>query len=242
MDHDRVQLWRDWLRTGEDLFRDINVETDGPAFAEALRIEGKTSLDLMANNLQLDEVAVIANALPQVRLTALYLGYSDIGDIAAEALAATLRQSSLTVLQIWNTQIGDTGAVALANSLPFSSLTVLHLWCNNIGDPGAAAIAAALPESRQLTELYLRSDNIRDTGTKELAEALPKSNVIVFTLWGKFLNAERCGIAALAAALPKSRRLEELSLGYEPSMTTGLKTREHKTALVTHSPFPVKEQ
>lgn len=101
------------------------------AIAELM--QGVHTLDLSGNNLNPNEVAVIANAIARSKtLTSLNLGKNAIGDEGAKAVAAVMRQSKLVNLSLFNTNLGLAGAKALAGAIQdfAPSLKKLNLQYN----------------------------------------------------------------------------------------------------------------
>jgi len=67
----------------------------------------------------------------------------------------------------WN-DVGDDGALAIANALRVNStLRVLDLFWNIIGNDGTRAIADSLRVNRMLQTLYLESEDIVNKDAKK---------------------------------------------------------------------------
>jgi hypothetical protein len=98
-------------------------------------------------------------------LTYLNVGYNNIGEAGAVALAKLF---NLTELDVEGNKIGPTGAVAVAKGC--SRLTTLNVTFNQIGDQGAVALAAVGCPS--LTDLDVQDNMIGDEGAVALANML----------------------------------------------------------------------
>jgi uncharacterized protein (TIGR02996 family) len=131
------------------------------------------------------------------RLTLLDLESNGIGDVGAEAIAASPHLAHLTMLNLWNNGIGDAGAEAIAASPHLAHLTTLDLWNNDIGTIGAEAIAAA-PYLKNLTTLNLRENNIGDSGVEAIAAAPHFKNLVTLDLEDNDIGTE--GAIALATS------------------------------------------
>jgi len=101
--------------------------------------------------------------------TSLELGRHQIGDVGAIAIADALPQSKLTSIYVHDNEIGDVGASKIAEALPQSELILLYLRGNQIGDVGASKIAEALPQSK-LAELFLVDNQIGDAVKQRLEQ------------------------------------------------------------------------
>ena len=123
---------------------------------------------------------------PGNRVTTLNLGFNNIGDAGARALAQAIQSThcSLTYLYLFGSDIGVDGARALAQAIQSThcSLTSLNLNTNNIGDAGARALAQAIQSTHcSLTYLGLDRNDIGEDGARAVADAL-KHNRLVTTM------------------------------------------------------------
>jgi len=118
-----------------------------------------------------EEAKVIEEALAKMvnGETSLELGRHQIGDVGAIAIADALPQSKLTSIYVHDNEIGDVGASKIAEALPQSELILLYLRGNQIGDVGASKIAEALPQSK-LAELFLVDNQIGDAVKQRLEQ------------------------------------------------------------------------
>jgi hypothetical protein len=116
--------------------------------------------------------------------TSLELQDSQIGDIAAQAIAACIKSGAnkdLEWLHLGNNFIGDRGARAIAEALVGSQpITTLLLHNNAIGDDGASALADMLKINPTLTELSLYHNAIGDVGASALGHGLRANTVIQY--------------------------------------------------------------
>ncbi|KJE90938.1 hypothetical protein CAOG_08585 [Capsaspora owczarzaki ATCC 30864] len=120
------------------------------------------------------EVHAIAAALKETKLTELYLGWNQIGDVGAKVLAEALQENrTLTVLGLYHNEIGDAGAHAIVEAVKaHSTLSEIYLHANLISDVGARAIAETLKEKTTLNLLDLRENYIGSAAAQLLREVL----------------------------------------------------------------------
>jgi hypothetical protein len=141
-----------------------------------------------------------ALASSKCRVAKLKLGYNEIGDSGAVALADALKtNTSITKIDLKSNEIGDSGAVALADALKTNtSITKIDLSSNTIGVSGAVALADALKTNTSVTTIDLGWNEIRDAGAVALADALKTNTTITaIELWNNKIVPE--GKRALAA-------------------------------------------
>jgi Leucine-rich repeat (LRR) protein len=103
--------------------------------------------------------------------------------------------TSLTSLDLGYNNIGDGGAVALAEAMKvITSLTRMDVRYNDIGIGGAVALAEAVKVSTSLTSLDLGDNNIRDGGARALlSNVAAKERRVGWTRTkGVFGVGERC--------------------------------------------------
>ena len=150
--------------------------TDGGRIIATAPITGATVSDLITN-----QVANFAASPHLKNLTHLDLGWNNIRDAGAQALAASPHLTNLTRLHLAGNQIGDAGAQALADSSQIKNLTRLDLGVNWIGDIGARSLAGN-PHLKNLTRLELGANRIGAAGAQALAGSLHLKNLTHLSL------------------------------------------------------------
>jgi Ran GTPase-activating protein (RanGAP) involved in mRNA processing and transport len=113
-------------------------------------------------------------------LTALKLGYNNLGDDGVAILATGIAiHHSLVLLDLGFNNFGDIGAKALARAMRQAaahhnggSLRTLYLAGNLIGEDGALAIADFIRQGSQLRKLYMTGNRIGGDGVKAITEAI----------------------------------------------------------------------
>ena len=154
----------------------------------------------------------LAHALPLGIETVEITGHN-IGDEGAEALAkAAPRLGALRRISLgWN-DIRDAGATALADALQAAPIATLNLEYNWISGPGVASLAAASARKGQLRSLNLAGNNVGARGGAALATALRSgSSLQVLDLYQNSLGTH--GVKALLPGLTGSR-LQRLNLAF----------------------------
>jgi hypothetical protein len=114
----------------------------GRVLACLARFPALTDLNLEANGIGDEEVAVLLASPVTPRLTHLGLGNSRIADAGAELLASSPALANLERLQLYCNRIGDRGARALAVSPHLGRLKAISLMVNEIGADGQAVLQA----------------------------------------------------------------------------------------------------
>jgi Ran GTPase-activating protein (RanGAP) involved in mRNA processing and transport len=211
----------------------------GELFAKALGgSKALRSLNLHTVGLNMACARVIARALENSSLTALYLGANRIGDDGARALTGVLSSTTLERLYLSNSEIGPAGAALLARSLrSHATLRKLVLMRNKIGAGGAEALAEALRSNKvleeldlsdcqiadvsplagalagntALTSLDLSANEFGDAGAKALAEAI-RANRSLTRLVALRCQVGRAGARALFSALKTNPSVTELAV------------------------------
>ena len=96
------------------------------------------------------------------------LGFADIGDDGAEAVAEFLvGDTTCTRLDLHkNHNMGDRGARSIGRMMEHNEhIKQLYMWGNNVGDDGVMGLAAGLRMNNVLEELYL-NDNHEKLGDR----------------------------------------------------------------------------
>ena len=146
-------------------------------------------------------------------LTSLNLGFNNIGDQGAQAIAEILaNNTTLTSLNLRSNNIDDQGAQAIAKALANNTtLTSLNLGWNNIDDQGVQAIAEALANNTTLTSLDFYDNNIGDQGAQAIAESLRDNTTLTYLVLSTN-NIGLQGAQAIAEALANNTTLTRLDL------------------------------
>jgi len=140
-----------------------------------------TTLHMGYNNLGDDGARALAAALDGTALTGLYLEHSSIGAKGAAALAEAVQHGDvpLKTLSLGYNQVADGGARALAEMLKSNTmLTSIDLGSNSIGDEGVTALAEALEINHVLTTMNIAYNEIGDDGAHVLADMLERNTVL----------------------------------------------------------------
>ena len=169
-----------------------------------------------------DDMQLIAQSAPSLKITSIYLHNCKIGRVGAGYLADALpRCRSLTALELGGNRILTLGACAIAKILPHTQIEVLFLNDNSIRDMAALALAKALPHT-QLKALFLRGNLISDWGAKALAAAIPRSKLVELSLSNNPIGLEgaRALIDAVTAPALPPPSLRKLHLAW-------IRTRYH---------------
>lgn len=120
-------------------------------------------------------------AFPMLRC--LSLAITDMGDSAAQALAAAFCRGAiphLVNLNVYGNRIGNTGLIALADSLRMlrPKLERLNLSMNAFDDEGFAAFVEAVPGAwPSLMDLTMFENAVTDVGCLAFASALKKGTM-----------------------------------------------------------------
>ena len=170
--------------------------------SEALLRRSLHKIDLSQRSLQASDAKLVKMALAQnANLTALKLGYNNLGDAGVTTLASGIvAHKSLNLLDLGFNNIGDQGIMALAHSLQeasedqrnrfsngssnnkngdhcgdaygVSTLHTLYLAGNLIGQDGAIAMADFLRRGSRLRKLFMTGNRIGGEGVKAITEAI----------------------------------------------------------------------
>lgn len=128
-----------------------NLRDDGMALlCQAPALAGLELLSLGANELYLPSVAALAAAAQLCRLRDLNLGANYFGDDAVARLAAAAHLASLHRLDLRSNEFGEAGALALARSPYLTGLEFLDVSGNRLGGRAGAMLRQRFGEHVQL--------------------------------------------------------------------------------------------
>jgi Ran GTPase-activating protein (RanGAP) involved in mRNA processing and transport len=174
--------------------------------------KGLLDLNLGNNQIEDEEVVILAPALERLKLRKLGLGNSKIWK-GAENLASVLTEcEELDSIDLNYNHIGSKGAFFLSNALKhWPRLRKLKLNYNQIRDAGVTSLAEVLTQCRSLTHLDLGNNLIRDI--EVLSSALEQLTTLAY------LNLDsntigKNGLKSLAGVLayPKLEKLRHLNV------------------------------
>jgi hypothetical protein len=153
---------RAWIDLSHQQLVDQNMEI---VAAQAIIDKQCTELDLGSNNITLQGVIIIGDALCNSSIMRrLYLSDNQLADDGVHHLMLSVENSSLFVLGLSKNGITDVGAQYLTKMLKKNQrLTVLGLEDNEISDQGVELLADALKYNRNLQRLLL-------TGNKKISD------------------------------------------------------------------------
>mmetsp|Transcript_150532 Transcript_150532/g.273989 ORF Transcript_150532/g.273989 Transcript_150532/m.273989 type:complete len:168 (+) Transcript_150532:37-540(+) len=118
-------------------------------------------------------------------LRQLYIGYNSFGDDGTKLLCdafAAVEGGQLELLGLRHCNLGDGAAEALAALLKTNGTIVeIGIDENRISDAGAEALAGALGSNSTLRHLYVGENLMTDSGKKKLTDAKPSHLSIHFT-------------------------------------------------------------
>jgi uncharacterized protein (TIGR02996 family) len=215
-----------FLSTGTAIFdlapvRKVRIFDVGDRLAKLVQspvLRHIRELDLSGNDLGNRGPNLLGRSKHLVRLDALNLSFTELGDKGLQALAESPVFSTLRSLQISGNgqsvtaRLGLPGLRAVANSPHLTELTHLDVSNNNLSDTAIRALFDG-PTARRLTRLDLHTNRLGDAGTAALAESL------VFTKMAEMdrvIDLRRVEMGPSGArALAESRALatvEELDL------------------------------
>ena len=169
-------------------------------------------------NVSKEDIRVFANFLnntPELNLTNLHIGNSDIGDDGAKLLATIIKnRSTITTVIFRSCKIGDEGAKALAEAIKTNAdcrITKFALQINSIGIEGVSAIAEMLTTNTSITELNLCCNNIKNKDVEILVEGI-KSNHTISSIFLSGISIDNDGVKPLANLIRTSTTLISLGL------------------------------
>ncbi|XP_057959188.1 RAN GTPase-activating protein 2 [Malania oleifera] len=168
----------------------------GVALSEALEIcTHLKKLDLRDNMFGVEAGVALSKALSKhAGLTEVYLGYLNLEDEGAIAIAGVLKESapSLAVLDMAGNDITAEAAPTLAACIAAKQLlTKLNLAENELKDEGAIQISKALEGHMQLKEVDMSTNSIRRAGARLLAQTLvQKPEFKLLNMNGNFISDE----------------------------------------------------
>ena len=182
--------------------------------------EGKTKLDLTYQWLKAPDTVPLSFDVEFNRsLTSVNLLKNNLGDGAAEIVAAARRQGNIrTICGIEEGKIEvdfsyksleAPDAVLLSFDLEFNrALTSVNLGVNSIGDEGTAALSEALKANSTLETLGLRQNEIGAAGAQSLAGMLQVNRAL--TSVNLLKNDLGDGAAAVVAAAKQNSNIKTL--------------------------------
>ncbi|XP_067850876.1 NLR family CARD domain-containing protein 3-like [Heptranchias perlo] len=175
------------------------------------------SLDLGYNNIGDLGMKLLCTTIKDdgCKIEKLGLHHTGLTEGCCEDLASTLRTSQrLTALELGYNNLGDVGVQRLSAALkdPNCKLQTLGLYRNNLTSACCPDLADALTASSTLTELNLTSNSLQDSGAKSLFAALrnPCCTIQEVNLKGNGLTGACCD--DILSALRVSRTLRKLNL------------------------------
>ena len=161
-----------------------------------------SALNLGYNNIGDEGVKQLSNAIVNSQLRSLIIDANNITDEGVQQLSNVLVESQLSSLDLGSNNIGDEGVKHLSNVLEDSQLSMLNLWDNNMTDEGVQQLSNVLVKS-QLSSLGLGNNNITDEGVKHLSNVLEDSQLSMLSLWN--INITDEGVQQLSNVLVKSQ-------------------------------------
>ena len=152
------------------------------------------NLDWRERNISMHALGAIASALTANVLIEVHLSHD-----------STSKQKK--------TLITDDGAVVLGQALPHAlTLQVLNLRGNHIGPHGFSALVAGMVPDAHLCVLDLGDNALGDLGTMRVARWLSSGRAPVRELCLDANIVNDLGVRAIAQALPRASKLQELNL------------------------------
>ncbi len=137
------------------------------------------------------------------------LGRPGIGDVGAEALAASPHLPRLGSLVMPHNTLGAAGFRLLARGRLLDGVTELDLSRNDLGDEGARALAGS-PRLARLRSLDLANTNLGEAGGLALAGSPHLRRLVALSLGGNHLGAKSAQVLA-SADWPAGMRALDLS-------------------------------
>ena len=152
-----------------DIYIDIKeVHPDIRELIENSQSKDVEEIDLHSKSLMdIDAVALIANATTWKNLKKLLLYSNLIGDKGIIAIGSSTCWKNLRVLDLARNKLGDEGCAAIGRNKTWSYLELLYLNKNEIGDKGAIAIGSNTTW-KNLLELSFGFNKIGDEGAKAI--------------------------------------------------------------------------
>ncbi|XP_072429061.1 NACHT, LRR and PYD domains-containing protein 3-like isoform X1 [Chiloscyllium punctatum] len=149
------------------------------------------------------------------KIEKLGLHWTGLTEGCCEDLTSVLRTSqSLTALELGYNNLGDLGVQQLSAALkdPKCKLRTLGLYCNNLTSACCPDLADALTVSSTLTELNLSSNSLQDSGVTSLFAALRNPQCTI-----QEINLKNCDLTAacggdILSVLRVTHILRELNL------------------------------
>lgn len=152
------------------------------------------ALDLNANGIEGEGVALLAGASSLANLTHLFLADNDLGVGGAQALASATWLPRLACLSLRGTGLNNIAVTHLTRA-PAGALRALDLGANRVGDAGAEALAR-WPGLSSVTALSLSRNEICAAGAKALADSPHVTELRILNLGENRIGDD--GVRALA--------------------------------------------
>lgn len=195
----------------------------------------KFVLDYKTNKRNLDQMKMLAAALPYTQLTTLCLRGCNINDEIMIVLSAVLPNTQLEILSLNKNVIGNIGLIRLAEQLPKSKLRMVNLAGNRFDCEGVRALAAALPSSA-VTHLDLSGNVFSDVGLSALTSAMIDFRctitVLKLDLYISHINTAQIFLSALANSPLTTLELHFRKSDSDTSAASSKMTRECMQALI----------
>lgn len=188
-----------------------NINCEIKRILELLKhCKGLLDLNLGNNQIEDEELIILAPALERLNLRKLGLSNSNIWKGAEELALVLAGNNALNSIDLNYNRIGYKGVFFLTkalNRLPI--LRKLKLNYNHICDAGVTSLAEVLPQCQALTHLDLGNNLIRDI--KALSSALKKlTNMAYLNLDSNTIG--KIGLKNLAEVLPNLGNLRHLNV------------------------------
>lgn len=190
-------------------------DADAPAVAYALaRSRSVTSLDLSANQLGDEGLAIIAKEVKGHPLDALNVSNNPLTTAAASTLAALV--CNVRLLDVSESGVGDEGAESIAMALVSGDCTLetLRIVYAGVSDRGVLKLARALENPACPVEsLWVARNNVTDSGAVALANASMEQGSRIKQIFVSYcMGVTDVGGEALARALRPGGNLVDISL------------------------------
>ena len=150
------------------------------------------------------------------------IGCNDIGEEAADDIAAVIRQNNqLKELSLHNNFLRTQGMIRIAKALQnVSTLTLFTIGDNSVGQEAAEYIANVLSQNTKLKELYLHNNFFAD-GIITIAQAMKNvSTLEIFTIGANVITEKAAD--SVAELLSHNTNLIELYLHNNHFKTEGM--------------------
>ena len=166
-------------------------------------------LYLSDNNFRAGTIKIAKGLQKATNLTILNLNNNNIGEEAADDIAAVLFHNiKLQELYLSDNNFRTAGAIKIAKGLQnATNLTILDLDNNNIGEEAADDIAAVLSHNTKLQQLYLGGNNFEKVGIIKIAKGLQNvADLVILNLNNNYIGEEAAD--DIAAVLSHNTKLQ----------------------------------